>query len=327
MNDVIVRVEGLSHRYTRDWAIEELTFDIAREGVMGLLGSNGAGKSTFMNIICGVLYQTKGTVFINGINIREHPLKARGQLGFLPQQAPLHLELTVHEYLKHCAVLKKIEAKIVNRAIDAVMSKCGIAHFRNRLISNLSGGYRQRVGIAQAIIHEPSLVVLDEPTNGLDPNQILEVRKLIREIAEEQTVILSTHILSEVQAICDEIKMIELGRIVFAGTTREFNDYIEPHKILVTLENRPPKQDLEKIDGINGVEILSRETVRLSFEGGQEVAEEVIKTSITKGWSLREINFERSSLDEVFAQLSSETLSIQKNQKPKSVPSEAGSSG
>ena len=204
MGNSIVKVCNLSHRYSVHWAIREINFEITGNGVVGLLGSNGAGKSTTMNIICGVLNQTEGEVFINEINLRENPVEAKKYIGFLPQQPPLYSDLTVEEYLRHSAFLRLIPAEEVDAAVYQALERCSIVHFRDRLIKNLSGGYQQRVGIAQAIVHNPRFVVLDEPTNGLDPNQIVDIRNLIREIAEEHSVLLSTHILSEVQAICND---------------------------------------------------------------------------------------------------------------------------
>ena len=179
MEEPIVRVENLSHRYSVQWAVRDVSFEIFKNGIYGLLGSNGAGKSTTMNIMCGVLKQTKGNVFVKGINMREHAVGAKRHIGFLPQKPPLHMDLTVEEYLKYSANLRHIPGKEIHKAVIDVMGRCGISHFQKRLIRNLSGGYQQRVGIAQAIIHNPDFVVLDEPTNGLDPNQIMEVRHLI----------------------------------------------------------------------------------------------------------------------------------------------------
>lgn len=194
----ILKVENLSHRYSSAWAIRDINFEINQNGVIGLLGSNGAGKSTTMNIICGVLNQTEGNVYINGINKKENPRLAKTQLGFLPQTPPLYTDFTVSEYLTYTADLRFMDKMLVKKAVAEVMDKTGIAHFSSRLIKNLSGGYRQRVGIAQAIIHKPKLVIMDEPTNGLDPNQVIEARKLIREIALDHTVLLSSHVLSEI---------------------------------------------------------------------------------------------------------------------------------
>ena len=204
MKEPIVKVEHLSHRYSIQWAVRDISFEIPVRGIYGLLGSNGAGKSTTMNIISGVIKQTEGQVFIKGIDARKRPVDAKRHIGFLPQKPPLYGDLTVEEYLIHCARLRWVADKDIIPAVDEVLAKCGITHFRKRLIKNLSGGYQQRVGIAQAIVHKPDLVIFDEPTNGLDPNQIMEIRHLIRDIAKDRTVILSTHILTEVQAVCEK---------------------------------------------------------------------------------------------------------------------------
>jgi len=304
MKQIIAKIENLSHRYTRDWAIKDVTFDIKEKGILGLLGSNGAGKSTTMNILCGVINQTEGDVFIDGINVRVNPVEAKKLIGFLPQKAPLHLELTVDEYLTHCAYMRSIPGQNIKIALEAAKAKCGISHFSKRVLSNLSGGYQQRVGIAQAIIHNPKLVVLDEPTNGLDPNQILEVRKLIKEIAEERSVILSTHILSEVQATCDDIIMIEHGNIVFADTLYAFNNYIAPDSLILALDNPPAMSELENIDGVTKAEQLHGGQIRVHFSTGPEITKSLIKACSDHQWQLSEIFLEKSSLDGIFAQLS-----------------------
>lgn len=271
---------------------------------MGLLGSNGAGKSTTMNILCGVLSQTSGKVYIDDTDLQEHPEKAKRLLGFLPQHAPLHLDLTVDEYLTYCAHIRDIAPKAVTASVNEVKDKCGVSVFGKRLLRNLSGGYRQRVGIAQAIIHKPKLVVLDEPTNGLDPNQIKEVRHLIRGIAEERAVIFSSHILSEVQATCQDIRMIEGGRIVFADTMEAFNNYILPNSVLISMDNPPKLEELSQIPGINSVELLHDQQIRMHFSGPATISRQIIEMSVEKGWQLNEITLEKSSLDEIFAQLS-----------------------
>ena len=304
MEESIVKVEHLSHRYSIQWAIRDINIEITRNGIYGLLGSNGAGKSTTMNIICGVLKQTEGEVYIKGINLRENPVEAKKHLGFLPQKPPLHMDLTVDEYLVHCANMRLIPAHEVQGAVKDVMGRCGISHFSRRLIRNLSGGYQQRLGIAQAIIHNPDFVVLDEPTNGLDPNQIVEIRELIREIAVDRTVILSTHILSEVQATCDYIRMIEEGQVVFAGTVDEFDNYIVPNTLFVSLIAAPPVEMIRKIPGVVAVEELGGSKFRIQFSDALEATERLVEASVTKGWRLVEIRQEKSSLDEIFAELS-----------------------
>jgi len=299
----IVKTVGLRHRYATAWAIRDINIDIERKGIFGLLGSNGAGKSTTMNIMCGVLNQTEGDVFINGINIRKNPIEAKMQLGFLPQQAPLYLDLTVREYLTYCGHLRRMEGAAIAAALEEVMKKCGVTHMSERLLKNLSGGYRQRVGIAQAIMHKPKLVVLDEPTNGLDPLQITEVRNLIKEIAAERTVILSSHILSEIQLLCHQIIMIEQGRLVFSDTIEAFNNYIAPQSMIVVFENAPGTDKLLSIVGVNRVEMLTNSSFRIFYDGSRSVAETIITESVSKQWRMTELSVEKNSVDEIFRQL------------------------
>ena len=304
MEEPIVRVEHLSHRYSVQWAIRDINFEINQKGILGLLGSNGAGKSTTMNIICGVLNQTEGTVYINGIDTRKQPVEAKKYIGFLPQKPPLYTDHNVSEYLTYCAHLRLMDDREVKAAVVSARKRCGIAHFSKRLVKNLWGGYQQRLGIAQAIVHNPKLVVLDEPTNGLDPNQIVEIRELIREIAVDRTVILSTHILSEVQATCDYIRMIEEGQVVFSGTVDEFDNYIVPNTLFVSLIAAPPAEVIREIPGVVAVDELGGSKFRIQFSDALEATERLVEASVTKGWRLVEIRLEKSSLDEIFAELS-----------------------
>lgn len=299
----IVKVENLSHRYSVQWAIQDINFEINQRGILGLLGSNGAGKSTCMNIICGVLNQTSGQVYINGIDIRKNPVEAKKNIGFLPQKPPLYIDHNVDEYLSYCANLRLMEKKKIKAAVEFAKERTGITDFSKRLIRNLSGGYQQRVGIAQAIVHNPKFIVLDEPTNGLDPNQILEVRALIKEIAADHSVLLSTHILSEVEAICDNIKMIEHGRLVFSGTTNDFNQSVKPNTFIIRLANPPLEEDLAKIEHIVRIKSVAPNTFK-----GQITSEDkltfIAETCVKNGWGLTEIKMEKILLDEIFAQLS-----------------------
>lgn len=304
MEEPIVRVEHLSHRYSVQWAIRDINFEIKQKGILGLLGSNGAGKSTTMNIICGVLNQTEGTVYINGIDTRKHPVEAKRHIGFLPQKPPLYTDHNVDEYLTYCAQLRLMKDKDIKRAVETAKERCGIAHFSKRLVKNLSGGYQQRLGIAQAIIHNPRFVVLDEPTNGLDPNQILEIRSLIREIAEDHSVLLSTHILSEVEAICDSIKMIEQGKLIFSGTVEEFHDCVHSNSLVVRLENPPAEQELRQTPGVTRVEKIDGQTFHLHVEPAPHIARRIAEACVRNGWRLSEIQQEKASMNEIFAQLS-----------------------
>lgn len=304
MEKSIVKIENLSHRYSSSWAIRDINLEISQYGIVGLLGSNGAGKSTTMNILCGSLNQTEGNVYINGINFRDDPMRAKMEIGFLPQNPPLYLDLTVDEYLEYCASLRHMSGQVRKDAVKEAKERCGIDHFSSRLIKNLSGGYRQRVGIAQAIVHRPNVLVLDEPTNGLDPNQIIEVRNLIKDIAKDRVVIFSSHILSEVQLLCRDIKMIENGRIVFEDTMDAFNNYIEPHSMLIHFNNMPEIAELEAIDGIMRAELLTERLARLYFSGEAGIAETIVTKSVQNGWRLQEITLEKNSVEEIFKQLS-----------------------
>ncbi|MBV8251910.1 MAG: ABC transporter ATP-binding protein [Chitinophaga sp.] len=304
----ILKIEKLSHRYSSAWAIRDINLEITETGVVGLLGSNGAGKSTTMNILCGVLNQTEGNVIINGISMRDQPEEAKKEIGFLPQNPPVYTDLTVDEYLTYCAQLRKMEKGVIKKAVEEAKERCGIGHFSSRLIRNLSGGYRQRVGIAQAIIHKPRLVVMDEPTNGLDPNQLIEARKLIREIGQDHTVLLSSHILNEVHLLCREVVMIEGGRVIFSDTMDAFNNYVQPHSVLVRMENPPSVTELMKIPGATKVEFLSDRQIRIYFDGDQDITERIITASVQQGWRLREINLDKGLLDDIFKQLSIQSL-------------------
>jgi len=223
----ILKLSNLSHRYSLTWAIRDINLEINQTGIIGLLGSNGAGKSTTMNIICGALKQSEGRVEINGIDLQKEPERAKREIGFLPQILPLYTDLTVDEYLHYCAELRLMKPSVIHAAVEEVKEKCQISHFSNRLIKNLSGGYRQRVGIAQSIIHKPQLVIMDEPTNGLDPNQIIEIRNVVKEIGKEKTVLLSTHIMQEVEALCSRVILIHKGNILQDCPIDEFKGKFE----------------------------------------------------------------------------------------------------
>lgn len=307
MENKILKIEHLSHKYSNAWAIRDINMEIGQHGILGLLGSNGAGKSTTMNIMCGVLNQVEGRVLIDGIDMAKQPDSAKKLIGFLPQNPPLYLDLTVDEYLTHCAWLRLMQKDKIKSAVDDAKERCGVTHFSKRLIKNLSGGYRQRVGIAQAIIHRPKLVVLDEPTNGLDPNQIVEVRALIKEIATDRSVIFSSHILSEIQLLCKDIIMIEGGKIVFADTMEAFNNYVEPHSVVVRMGNPPPAEKLMEIGGVTRVDFLTERQIRIFFSGDDEITEKIIEASVKSGWQLKELSLDKTSIDEIFAQLSNKS--------------------
>lgn len=306
----ILKVENLSHKYASSWAIREINFEINDTGVIGLLGSNGAGKSTTMNIICGTLLQTEGNVSINGLNIKDDPIAYKKQIGFLPQQAPLYMDFTVQEYLEYSAQLRLMDKRLIKSAVDEVLEKTSITQMRSRLIKNLSGGYRQRVGIAQSIINKPKVVILDEPTNGLDPNQIIEARKLIKEIAKDRAVLLSSHVLSEINLLAREIIMIEAGQVVFSDTLDAFNNILQPNTMVARMLHMPAPEELMAIEDVQKVELLPDHKCRIWFQPNDDLAERIVKKSAEKNWRLTAIHTESSGMDDVFKQLSSNSSSI-----------------
>lgn len=300
----ILNVNKLSHRYSSDWAIKDIDFDIATKGVIGLVGANGAGKSTLMNIICGTLKPTSGEVLLNGANLATEPLIAKREVGFLPQTLPLYLNFSVREYLSYAGELRLLSPNDVQKAVEEVLEKCQLSHMANRLLRNLSGGYRQRVGIAQSIIHKPSLVVMDEPTTGLDPNQLIEVRKLIREISKDCTVLLSSHIMQEIQALCQEIIMIESGQMVFHDSMESFDGYLKPSSLVVLFDATPDVDQLRQISGVRDVVFLKNNTYRIFFNEDDDLSMKIIEMSVQHRWRLKEISVEKDLLDDVFKHLS-----------------------
>ena len=216
----MIQVNHLTKRYGKRTAVEDLSFTIEK-GVYGFLGPNGAGKSTTMNILAGCLAPTAGEVTIDGYDVFDKPAQAKSRVGYLPELPPLYAGMTAREYLAFVARAKGVKIPDLERQLEQVIARTGISDVADRLIGHLSKGYRQRVGIAQALLGEPAVIILDEPTVGLDPLQIMEIRALIRELGQERTVILSTHILGEVQAVCDHVLMIHQGRLVASGTLAE----------------------------------------------------------------------------------------------------------
>lgn len=304
MKAPVVSIKNLSHRYTKDWAIRDVNLEVSKNEILGLLGSNGAGKSTTMNILCGILTHAHGQVMINGIDISKQPAAAKKLLGFLPQKAPLYPEFSVQGFLKYVGQLRLIPRKELSQSVAYVMDRCGIAHFSDRLIGNLSGGYQQRVGIAQAIIHKPLLVVLDEPTNGLDPVQVLEVRKLIKELGEDHAVILSTHILSEVEALCDNVTMIEKGKMVFSGSLEAYRNQVKTNTLIIKLSAAPDVAALSGLAEIEKVMDMQFNRFRVTFTDGENISAKIQALAQAHGWGLEELYFERSSLNDVFAKIS-----------------------
>ncbi len=301
--DTLVQAQQLYRYYGDTCAVNDVSFELRRGDVLGFLGPNGAGKTTTMQMLTGNLAPSAGRMSIHGIDLLERPKAAKAGLGYLPEQPPVHRELTVDEYLAFCARLHRIPRPRRREAVEAAKWRCGLEGAGARLIGNLSKGFQQRTGIAQAILHNPEVVILDEPTVGLDPIQIREIRELIGELGTEHAVILSTHILQEVQAVCNRVQIIHEGRLVFTETMAGLESRLRTTSLLVRLRNAPPGEQLRAIDGVEAVEPAGDGRLRVQHGPGASVAEAIAEQAVAKGWGLLELTPERRTLEQIFVEL------------------------
>ena len=280
-----------------------MTLTLGRGEVLGLLGPNGAGKTTTMQMITGNLAPSAGEIRVCGVDLLEHPARAKARIGYLPETPPLYRELTVDEFLRLAARLHRVSSAKVGAAVVRARERCGLADMGSRMIGTLSKGYQQRVGIAQAIVHEPDLVVLDEPTVGLDPNQIREIRTLIRDLAGQHALILSTHILPEVETVCDRVQILHQGQVVYTDTIAALKQYRGGHALTATFRRPPGPDALRALSGVSRVDTLSSHRFRLFHEPDAEPAEALVKLSVAQDWGLTEITPSETTLEEVFVNL------------------------
>ena len=305
----MIEVRHLSKRYGTHLAVDDLSFSIDRGVVYGFLGPNGAGKSTTMNIMTGCLGATEGEVLIDGHNVAEGPMEAKKHIGYLPELPPLYGDMTPEEYLHFVARAKGLRREERIRQIETVMEKTRIADVRKRLIRNLSKGYRQRVGIAQALLGNPEVIILDEPTVGLDPAQIIEIRELIRELGKEHTLVLSSHILSEVQAVCDSILILSKGRLVACDTAENLTKLMrgrENLRLLTRAEEETVRPIVEKVDGVESLAFAEEDgltAVDVTPVEGQDVREALFNAFAETKVPLLELRTEKASLEDVFLEL------------------------
>ena len=307
----MIEVNNLVKRYGDHTAVDHLSFKIEKGKIYGFLGPNGAGKSTTMNMITGYIASTEGTVRIDGHDILEEPEAAKKCIGYLPEQPPLYFDMTVLEYIKFVADLKKIPKDKKATMIEEVMDMVKISDMRNRLIKNLSKGYRQRVGLAEAIMGYPEVIILDEPTVGLDPKQIIEIRTLIKDLKKKHTVILSSHILSEVSAVCDYVLIISHGKLVASDTPENLGKLAEGSNTLEMLikgEKSQIKQALESIEGVNSVTIEKDEkqnlwSAKVSTEENNDIREKVFYKMSDINSPIYEMKSKKVSLEEIFLEL------------------------
>ncbi len=312
---ILIEVQGISRYYGHLCAVDNVSFRVNKGEVVGFLGPNGAGKTTTMNIITGNLAPSAGSIVIAGHDLLDDPKAAKGAIGYLPEQPPLYREFTVNEYLDFCAALNRLPRQQQCSAREAAKEKTGLTDVANRLIGNLSKGYQQRVGIAQAIIHMPPVVILDEPTAGLDPIQIREIRLLIRELGREHSVILSTHILPEVQATCDQVQIINDGKLVLHDSIDGLEHHLQSASLTVAFRNTPDVAVLESITGIKKVEREREGRLRLFYEPNQDPTDDIVNYSAEKKWGLYELRPGRVSLEEIFLQLTTEETEQEPSQE------------
>ncbi|MEJ2060403.1 MAG: ATP-binding cassette domain-containing protein [Gammaproteobacteria bacterium] len=301
-DSLLIEALGLSHHYGQLAAVREVNLTLRRGEVLGLLGPNGAGKSTTMNMLCGVLAPTAGMIRINGIDLLDEPRRAKQHIGYLPERPPVYRDMTVDEYLAYTARLHGLKRAGVSRALHNAKQRCGLEQAGRRLIGNLSKGYQQRVGIAQAILHEPAVVILDEPTVGLDPIQIHEIRDLIRDLGSKHSVLLSTHILPEVQAVCDRVQIIHQGQTVFDESLDTLARR-ESDRLLVGFAHPPAMEALKGVAGVSDVEALSEGRFRIRHAAATDTAAELARRSAEHDWGLRELTPERAGLEQIFMDL------------------------
>jgi len=318
-----IAVRNLTKLYGTEKAVNDISFDVKTGEILGFLGPNGAGKTTTMKIITCYMPPTSGMVEVEGLDIAEHSFEVRKKIGYLPEMNPLYLDMNVMEYLEYSARLHGLKNPLLRSRLKEMIDVCGIADVRHKDIGELSKGFRQRVGLAQAMIHDPEVLILDEPTSGLDPNQIVEIRNLIRQLGRAKTVVLSTHILSEVQATCDHVIIVNEGTIVADGTLEQLQqDFRGSEKISLELKSNTTNAmttiylKFKEIPHVESVEYGGGEGDLHKFsiltEKGFDIREEIFRRAVSEGWILMEISRKVTSLEEVFRKLTTTETASEK---------------
>jgi ABC-2 type transport system ATP-binding protein len=306
----LISVEKLTKRYPAKTAIEGMSFQVEKGEILGFLGPNGAGKTTTMRIITGFMPATDGKVSVDGFDVFENPLDVRRRIGYLPESPPLYLEMTVTSYLRFVAKIKGVPKEKLDLEVKRVMERVNIIDVRDRIISKLSKGYKQRVGLAQALLNDPPVLILDEPTIGLDPKQIHEVRELIKDLAGNHTVVLSTHILPEVEQTCHRVIIIDHGKIVAVDTPKNLRSQLQGaerisievqgpfSEIVSKLKAMPGVVDVQKVGDLDG-----RHKLQIESELQKDVRSDLARTIVQNGWGLYELQSATMSLEDIFLKL------------------------
>jgi ABC-2 type transport system ATP-binding protein len=303
-----LEVSRLTKMYGRHKALNAISFSLREGEIVGFLGPNGAGKSTTLKIATGYIPPTEGEVHLAGFNVNTQPMEVKKNMGYLPEHNPLYLDMYVHEYLRFsCRIFGWDDSRLKQR-IHEMIDLCGLAREQNKKIESLSKGYRQRVGLAQALMHDPKVLILDEPTSGLDPNQLVEIRNLIKNLSTNKTVIFSTHIMQEVKALCDRVIVIHQGNIVADDRLENILHGNSQNQIIVAeFESAISPSDLESIPGVNRLEQLSPLTFRLIADPGTDLRQKVFQAAADHHLSLVGLRVEENSLENIFKELTSET--------------------
>ncbi len=302
-------VEGITKTYGRQNAVDDLSFRVKTGEVLGFLGPNGAGKTTTMKAITGYLAMNKGDIKVGGTSVNENPGEIKKHIGYLPENNPLYLEMPLIGYLSFVAALQGVEKERIEERVAEMIRVCGLRSEKHKKIRELSKGYRQRAGLAQALIHDPDVLILDEPTTGLDPNQIVEIRELIKKIGREKTVILSSHILAEVEATCDRILIIHNGRIVANGTAEELRRQAQGSELLkVSLANAKRNEAFEALKALPGVALVDFDSeddaiFEVQSHEGQHSAKPIFDLCVEKGWYLTRLTPVETKLEDIFREV------------------------
>ena len=308
----MIQVSGLTHYYGPFPAIQDVTFNVRKGEILGFLGPNGAGKTTTMRILTGYMPPTRGSVILDGFDLVENSLEARRRIGYLPETVPLYADMTVTSYLKYMGTLRGMPPRRIKTRIDDVVGLCRLEDYRKTIIGKLSKGFRQRVGIAQAIMHEPEVLVLDEPTIGIDPIQVVETRRLIQDLGKSQTVVLSSHILPEVSMICERVLIINEGRIVAEDTPKNLAEALQGVERLEIEIGGPVAEVLPALRNVRGVSrvvhrsLPQKELYTVHVESGKDLRDEISRAVISSGWSLLSMQSVGMSLEEIFLKLTTQ---------------------
>jgi ABC-2 type transport system ATP-binding protein len=319
----MIEVHGLSKRYGPVEAVKDVSFTVGKDQVLGFLGPNGAGKTTIMKILTGYHFPSGGKALVDGISVEEFPVEVKKRIGYVPESVPLYGDLSPAEYLEFVAEARLIPRGDRTKRLQEALDACGLQHVRSRRIENLSKGYKQRVGLAQAIIHDPPILILDEPTSGLDPNQIIEIRSLIKALGKRKTVILSTHILQEVEAVCSQVLIINEGRIAAQGSPEEIAGTMKGGDSWeLTLKGAGIHRITEQLVSLDGnlkpgnLEVQGDDTINLNFflpnaggesgEGGASEGERIFDWAVSQGYKILRMNRKRLSLEDIFVKLTNE---------------------